>query len=80
MPLFAPSVEIRIATTTSDAPVAPMVTFAASEATSADPAIPVGDRDVHIGDAGERVERDDDDGREDDRARKVVLVDDSLPT
>src|SRR6266436_6909419 len=39
IPLFAPSVEIRIAATTSVAPSEPMVTFAASEATSADPAI-----------------------------------------
>ena len=36
MPLFAPSVEIRMATTTSAAPAEPIVTLAASEATSDD--------------------------------------------
>src|SRR5205807_10588572 len=43
MPLFAPIVEIRIATTTNAAPAAPIVTFAASDATSADLATPLGD-------------------------------------
>src|SRR5689334_20509516 len=42
IPLFAPSVEIRIAATTSVAPSEPMVTFAASEATSAEPAMAPG--------------------------------------
>src|SRR2546423_15048433 len=43
MPLFAPMVEIRIATTTNAAPAAPIVTLAASDATSADFATPLGD-------------------------------------
>src|SRR6266487_4558444 len=42
IPLFAPKVEIRIAATTSVAPSEPMVTLAASEATSADTAIAPG--------------------------------------
>src|SRR6266576_1869283 len=42
IPLFAPNVEIRIAATTSVAPSEPMVTLAASEATSADTAIAPG--------------------------------------
>ena len=43
IPLFAPSVEMRIAITTNDAPTAPIVTRPASDATSAEPTMLAGD-------------------------------------
>ena len=43
IPLFAPSVEIRIAATTNVAPIPPIVTLAASEATNAEPATLAGE-------------------------------------
>jgi len=43
IPLFEPSVAVMIATATSAAPARPIVTWAASEATSDDAAILAGD-------------------------------------